>query len=127
MNRYHAAVFLAVLFIPVFALARPWYPSRTGEHLVQDYIGHPDLKDSPHRLNIIFKEGAKGYLSAIKDITQGVKWCYDGVSKPHEIDHHVIVGLQKLPAAELKAEAGPLVLAQLSREFPCKANSERAK
>lgn len=101
------------------ALARPWHGSRTGAGLVKDYLGYPELRDGPQDANALFHEGARSYLDGVKDITEGVAWCYDGYIKPHELNQELIESLQRLPAAELKGKDAPLVLAYLHRTHPC--------
>lgn len=127
MKRLHTAILLAVLVMPVVALARPYHGSRNGINLVSDYLGYPELRDGPQGANAIFHEGARSYLAGVKDITQGVAWCYDGYIKPHELNQELIESLQRLPAAELKGQAAPLVVAFLRKKYPCPAAAIRRK
>lgn len=127
MSRLFHAILLALFIMPDTAVARPWHGSRTGASLVKDYLGYPELRDIPQDANAQFHEGARSYLDGVKDITQGVVWCYDGYIKPHELNQELIESLQRLPAAELKGQAAPLVAAYLRKKYPCSAESTRRK
>lgn len=106
--------------LPIAALTSTYHPSTSGESLVRDFLGHPELVgNDPQNMNTLFKETARGYLDGIKDATEGTAWCYSGRIKPHELNYQLIESIQGLSPAALKGNAAPLVVAALAKKLPC--------
>jgi len=78
------------------------------------------LKEPKSQLDYINREKVEAYLNGIKDGAHGSAWCLSRPMLPHELNLAVV---QRLKAthkpAELKGNAAPLVLAELTRRFPC--------
>jgi hypothetical protein len=96
-------------------------PRMTGQMLVRQFLGPPDQGNNPlGGQDFIYQQQAQGYLSGIYDATEGKLWCYSGNWQPDTLDFNLIGELQKLPAATLKSNAAPLVLAYLQKKYPCR-------
>jgi hypothetical protein len=78
------------------------------------------LKEPKSQLDYINREKVEAYLNGIKDGAHGSVWCLSRPMLPQELNLAVV---QRLKAthkpAELKGNAAPLVLAELTRRFPC--------
>lgn len=115
---------LLALALPGLAIAMPAtydYPFNmmTGEELVTKLLKHPVTDYDPFN-----REIAHAYLNGIKDGTQGTVWCFTGTLKPDELNIELASSLRaKRTAVELKRNAGPLILDELRRRYPCKASS----
>lgn len=109
-----------ILMLPLFvcsteAAPRQARPKVTGADLVRDMLARP--KDDP--LNNFRRERAMGYIDGVVDAGVGHRWCPAGRQIPHELNYLIVEELARLPSAELKGNAAVLVLAALTREYPC--------
>lgn len=101
-------------------------PVMTGELLVRKFVGPPGLGNKPLAGNDYLEhETARGYLSGIKDATEGAYWCYAGRLKPDELDWQVIEAVKALSPAQLKRNAANLVVDALKQKYPCAASDRK--
>jgi hypothetical protein len=85
----------------------------------QEVIEHR-LKDPKSQLDYINREKVEAYLNGIKDGAHGSAWCLSRPVLPQELNLAVVRRLkQTRKPDELKGNAAPLVLAELTRRFPC--------
>ena len=78
------------------------------------------LRKPRSQLDYINREKVEAYLNGIKDGAHGSAWCLNRAVLPHELNLAIVQRLkQTRKPAELKANAAPLVVAELRRRFPC--------
>ena len=101
------------------------YPfSVTGEELIQQFYGPVATRGQPRSaLSYQQYEIARGYISGVKDSTEGTAWCHVAKLKPDEVDSELISALMALPHSTLKGTAAPLLVAALKKRVPCSTRS----
>lgn len=108
------------------ALSASFSYSVTGEMLVRKFEGPaPHSNDRLKGNDYLDREVARGYISGVKDATEGTAWCARGKFKPDELDSELVATVKKLPAEKLRGNAAPLVLDVLRAKFPCSANRSK--
>jgi hypothetical protein len=123
------ATLLLALALPVLGqwaqAAQPYHPTMTGGMLVRYYFGPPEQRHEILKGNAyVDRETARGYMDAIKDMTESTAWCHSG-GKPHELNADIAAAIAKLKPQDQKGNAAPLVVNALRQLFPCSANRKK--
>jgi len=105
---------LALLLAASSTHAETYRTKMTGAQIVQDMLADPLVG-----ANGVLRERAMGYLDGIMDATAGVSWCPARKAVPHELNYAVAEEMKALGADRLKGSAAPLVVAALSKFYPC--------
>lgn len=117
MRRVIVALVAAGLSLPVLAEPIPYvYPfnAMSGQEVVERR-----LKQPKSQLDYIDREKAEAYLNGIKDAAHGRDWCLAQPILPQDLNLELVQRLRARAPGELRANAAPLVLAELRQRFPC--------
>ena len=77
------------------------------------------MKQPKSQLDYIDREKAEAYLNGIKDAAHGRDWCLAQPILPQDLNLELVQRLKSRAPGELRANAAPLVLAELRQRFPC--------
>lgn len=73
-------------------------------------------------------EFVQGYVSALRDATEGKEWCWSPYRpKPHILLDDATRALQKMSDAQLKRSAADLIVEHWRAKFPCSGEAARRK
>lgn len=101
------------------ASAAPYvYPYNwfTGQNLLDAMMKSPVTDKDYYDQQLAFH-----YMNGIKDGTEGIAWCFSAYQLPHELNYDLLHTIrEKRSKKELKGNAGPLIVAELRRRYPCK-------
>jgi hypothetical protein len=116
------ALALLLLIIPAAAQAAPqtYYFDLTGEQFV-DALYHPEPWEHYHYYN---RDRAYSYMDGAKDATVGSAWCPPRPRKTHELAYDAADYIKTLPVERRKANAAPLLLEFLAKQYPCKGSRQ---
>ncbi|MCC6070946.1 Rap1a/Tai family immunity protein [Massilia sp. GCM10020059] len=110
---------VTAIFFPLSVHAGPYvYPfnAMTGEQVVGKLS-----KAQSTDIDYIERDMTHSYVNGVKDATQGSIWCFTGSILPHELNIELASSIKATRSArELKKNAAPLLLDELSRRYPCK-------
>ena len=122
MNKILVGLSLLALVESVSAHPQRYPFSVTGHGLIEQFYG-PETSRGKPRTSIDYQryEIARGYISGVKDTSEGTAWCHVPKLKPDEVDSELVSALMKLPPDILKGTAAPLLVAALKERFPCPA------
>ena len=137
------AALVAMAWPTSFAQAQPAaeIPWMTGANLVKR-LGNVDprtvqwTRESPFPSpavaaqfqDMVNGEFVQGYISALRDTTEGRKWCWAPYRpKPHILLQDTTRSLQKMTAAQLKRSAADLIVEHWRAKFPCAGDLARRK
>lgn len=81
----------------------------------------PEMESGKHVTDAEFMAywRAQGYLDGVKEATKGRLWCIDHKTSSLELDLEIWGRLRALPGARQQQLAGPIILNQLIRHYPC--------
>jgi hypothetical protein len=106
------------LAIPATALAAPYPYTMSGEKFVKMMSA---LTSRPNDDEAYMqREKAYGYLDGVRDGSEGTVWCDFNEYKTPDMAYEVADKIAKLPPAERKKNAAPLILQQLQAMYPCR-------
>jgi hypothetical protein len=112
------ALIALCLALPLVARAAPapYYFDLTGDQFVA-WV-YPPEPMQPH--DYANRDRAYSYLDGAKDATVGAAWCPPRPRKTFELAYDAADYIRSLPAEQRKANAGPLLLGFLGKQYPCK-------
>lgn len=71
-------------------------------------------------------EFVQGYISALRDATEGKEWCWSPYQpKPHILLEDATRSLQTMTDAQLKRNAADLIVEHWRAKFPCPARRKK--
>lgn len=109
---------LLALMLPAIAAAAPYPYTMNGDKFVK-MMGA--LTSSPNDDEAyIQREKAYSYLDGVRDGSEGTVWCDFNEYKTPDMAYEVAGRIAKLPPAERKKNAAPLILQQLQAMYPCR-------
>jgi hypothetical protein len=115
MPKLLAALLLAALAIPLPATAAPYAYAMTGEAFAR-LLEYPDPANLRQKVE---REKTMSYLDGLKDATQGRVWCDIDQLKTPDMAYDFALEISAMAPAARKGPAAPLLLALLSRKYPC--------
>lgn len=109
----HISFFIAAA-LPALVQAAPYQYDLTGDAFVAALQGRPASEQ-----DFRARERAYSYLDGAKDATVGTAWCPPRPRKTHELAYDAADYIKGLHADLRKGNAAPLLVAYLSKLYPC--------
>lgn len=111
-------VYCIALAMPALTQAAPYAYSLSGNQFAQ-MMTHPQPLSDEHYME---REKAYSYLDGAKDATAGNTWCPPRPRKTFELAYDAADYIKTLSVEQRKGNAATLLLAYLSKLYPCQGS-----